>query len=164
MANIIYSTQQQLFHRQAPPQCSDLTNHQPNCKCVICQYPWHIIDGFTHLGKKEHPPKFQFAHLFTHITYDKSLFKGKTPCLDGIPNNILKALPTSFHEMLFLFFQQCYQQKSIPKEWKHCTIILHKKGTLTNIRNYGAIALVGTTYKLFTSTLASLLTTFNEHQ
>lgn len=115
IANVIYSTQQQSFHRQ-DSLCSDPTNHQSNCTCAICQYPWHIIYGFT--LEKRTSSDFQLAHLFTYITYDtwlKSLPKGKILGPDRIPDVILKALPRSFHDMLCLLFQQCYQQNQYPK-------------------------------------------------
>jgi hypothetical protein len=44
----------------------------------------------------------------------KKLARGKTPGLDNIPNEILKALHPTFHDMLFLFFRQCYHQKTYP--------------------------------------------------
>lgn len=80
---------------------------------------------------------------------------GKLCKLDSVPNDILKALPNNLHNMMYLFFLQCYHHKAIPGEWKHSiTILLHRKDK--------PIALACIIYKLFMSTLTSILTTFGE--
>lgn len=92
----------------------------------------------------------------------ENLSKGKTPCLDEILNKILKALLRDFHDMMFPFFLQCYNQKSITKKWKHSTIVLlHKKDNPSITTNYKLIALACTIYKL-SATLPSLLTIFRK--
>ena len=96
----------------------------------------------------------------------KQLSKNKTPSPDKIPNSILRNLPHQFHTMLFLFFLHCYKQKTIPTSWKtNHTILLYKKGIPTLLSNHRPIALANTIYKLFTSTLTTLLSSYEEqHQ
>ena len=75
-------------------------------------------------------------------------------------------MPASFHHILFLFFTHCYKQKQIPTSWKiSLTILLYKKGDPSLLRNHRPIALANTIYKLFTSTLTLILSTYGErHQ
>ena len=96
----------------------------------------------------------------------KQLSKNKTPGLDKIPNSILRNLPHRFHTMLFLFFLHCYKQKTIPTSWKIShTILLYKKSNPTLLSNHRPSALANTIYKLFTSTLTTLLSSYGEkHQ
>ena len=87
----------------------------------------------------------------------------KTPGPDKIPNVILKNMPPRFHKLLLLLFKHCYKQKKIPKSWKtSLTILLYKKGNPHNLTNYRPIALANTIYKLFTSTLTSILSAYGE--
>ena len=106
------------------------------------------------------------AASFTRIVYDRclqNLSNGKSCGPDNIPNDILKALPGNFHDMIYLFFLQCYHKKEISSKWKHSIIIfLYKKDNPIIVTNYISVVLACTIYKLFTSTLTSILTTFGE--
>ena len=65
--------------------------------------------------------------------------------------------------MIYLFFQHCYKKREIPNTWKHSkTILLHKKDNPLHLGNYRPIALANTLYKLFTSTITTLLTSYGE--
>jgi hypothetical protein len=65
--------------------------------------------------------------------------------------------------MLFLLFTHCYKQQSIPSSWKNSnTILLYKKGQSYQLSNHRPIALANTIYKLFTSTLTTLLSSYGE--
>ena len=128
------------------------------------KYPWHSLQGI--ILEKRGNPNTHISKQFTREVYDcciKRLTKGKAPGPDNIPNDIIKALPTPWQDLLYLFFQQCYKQKKIPQYWKHSkTILLHKKDDPTHITNYRPIALANTIYKLYTSTLTTLLTSYGE--
>jgi hypothetical protein len=71
-----------------------------------------------------------------------------------------------FHTLLVLFFTHCYKQKRILASWKTShTILLYKKGNPHCLSSHRPIALANTIYKLFTSTLTSILSTYGErHQ
>ena len=87
----------------------------------------------------------------------------QAPGPDNIPNDILKSLLSKWQDLLFLFFQQCYTQQEIPTYWKQSkTILLHKIDDPIHLANYRPIALANTIYKLFTSTITSLLTSYGE--
>ena len=132
--------------------------------CAIRKYPWHSQDGI--ILDKRGPHNSQIGTKFNKEIYDncvKRLPKGKTPGPDNIPNDIIKILPTQCQNLIFLFFLHCYKQQEIPTSWKHSkTILLHKKDDPTKLNNYRPIALANTIYKLFTSTLTTLLTSYGE--
>ena len=72
-------------------------------------------------------------------------------------------MPPRFHKLLFLFFKHCYKQKQIPASWKtSLTVLLYKKGDLSQLTNHRPIALANTIYKLYTSTLTSILYAYGE--
>ena len=75
-------------------------------------------------------------------------------------------MPPKFHELLFLFFTQCYKQKQILASWKTSyTILLYKKRDPSILLNHRPIALANTIYKLFTSSFTSILSSYGEkHQ
>ena len=164
IAQEIYQTQQKSFQRQAP-LCDDTTDHPDTCICAVRKYPWHSQQGF--ILDKRGPPNAQISQQFTREIYDsciKRLTRGKIHGPDNIPNDILKVLPPPWHNLIFLFFRQCYKQKTIPHHWKHSkTILLHKKDDPIHLANYRPLALANTIYKLYTSTLTTLLTNYGEH-
>jgi hypothetical protein len=163
VASEIFHTQQSSSQRQAP-NCEDTTDHPATCTCAVRKYPWHTQDGI--ILDKRGPHGTQITTQFTRTTYDKCikrLTKGKAPGPDNIPNDIIKTLPPQCHDLIFLFFQHCYKQREIPTQWKHSkTILLHKKEDPTQLANYRPIALANTIYKLYTSTLTTLLTSYGE--
>jgi hypothetical protein len=145
--------------------------HQPyhprNYTCQVRQYPWHDFNGYILENRGNN--NSTISTLFSRETYDlclKYLSKNKTLGPDQIPNSILKNMPTRFHNMLFFFFSHCYKQKTIPSYWKHSnTVLLYKKSNPSQLTNQRPIALANTIYKLFTSTLTSLLSSYGEkHQ
>jgi hypothetical protein len=147
--------------------CTYQSQHPLDCTCQVRQYPWHDITGF--ILQKRGKSTNTLSSLFSRETYDlcvKHLSKNKTPGLDQIPNSILKNMPTRFHNMLFLLFTHYYKQKSIPATWKNSnTILLYKKGHPYQLTNHRPIALANTIYKLFTSILTTLLSSYGKkHQ
>jgi hypothetical protein len=68
-----------------------------------------------------------------------------------------------FQKLLFLFFKHCYKQKQIRTSWKTSLIVLlYKKDDPSQLTNHRSIALANTIYKLYTSTLISILSTYGE--
>ena len=72
----------------------------------------------------------------------------------------------NFQKLLFLFFTHCYKQHQILASWKtSLTILLFKKDDPSQLTNHRPIALANTIYKLFTSTITSILSAYGEqHQ
>ena len=72
-------------------------------------------------------------------------------------------MPSRFHKLLFLLFKHYYKQKQIPASWKtSLTILLYKKCDSSQLTNHRPIALANTIYKLYTSTLTSIISTYGE--
>jgi hypothetical protein len=68
-----------------------------------------------------------------------------------------------FHKLFFLFFKHCYKQKQIHASWKtSLTVLLYKKCDPSQLTNHRPIALANTIYKLYTSTLTSILSAYGE--
>jgi hypothetical protein len=159
--------QQSISNRPTVPTCSYQPDHPYHCLCGVRQYPWHDLNGYT--IEKRGEASIPLHTYLDQQTYDlclKNLTNGKTPGPDIIPNAILKGMPPKFHKLLFLFFSHCYKQKQIPASWKtSLTILLYKKGNPHNLANHRPIALANTIYKLFTSTLTCILSSYGEkHQ
>jgi hypothetical protein len=96
--------QQSILNQPATPTCHHQPNHDPKCICGIRQYPWHNLKGF--ILEKRGDTNASIASTFDRNTYD--LGNNKAPRLDNIPNSLLKNMPTQYHDLLFLLFQQCY--------------------------------------------------------
>jgi len=130
---------------------------------IYCR-SWHDLDGFV--IDKRGTPQTPLHKYFDQETYDlclKHLSNNKAPGLDKIPNSILKNMPESFHKLLFLFFTHYYKQKQIPASRKlSLTILIYKKGDPWLLTNHRPIALANTIYKLFTSTLTLILSSYGE--
>jgi hypothetical protein len=73
-----------------------------------------------------------------------------------------KSTTNNFRDMMYLFFLQCYHHKEFSSVWKHSITILRHKKNPTIITKYKPIALACTIYKVFTSMIASIFTTFKE--
>ena len=156
--------QQSISNRPTVPTCHRQSTHPQNCTCSVRQYPWHDFDGF--IIERRGEPQIPLHQYFDQATYDlclKNLGNNKAPGPDKIPNSILKNMPPRFHRLLFSFFAHCYKQKQIPASWKtSLTVLLYKKGDPTQLTNHRPIALANTIYKLYTSTLTSILSAYGE--
>ena len=111
-------------------------------------------------------PATTISTIFDQSTYNACLNGSKTrrePGPDGVPNEILKALPSSFHDMLFALFRLQLRLGLTCPSWKHSeTILLYKAGDPTNLSNHRPIGLANTVYKLWTSCLQVCLSRYCE--
>lgn len=74
----------------------------------------------------------------------------KAPGEDGITNEILKACLDHVIEAITNLFNNILTEEIIPQQWTSSTIILlHKKGSKTEINNYRPISLISNLYKIF---------------
>ena len=82
---------------------------------------------------------------------------------DGIPNEVLKSLPHSYHDLLYdLFRLQLKLRRTLPSWKTSTTILIHKKGDATILSNFRPIGLANCAYKLWTACLTDLLGGFCE--
>jgi hypothetical protein len=135
--------QQSHINKPTIPTCYYHPNHQQNCTCAVRQYLWHDLDGY--IIDKRGDANIPLHTYFDYGIYSlclKNLANGKTPGPDTIPN---------------------FKQRQIPTSWKtSLTILLYKKSDPTLLSNHRPIVLANTIYKLFTSTLSTILSGYGE--
>ena len=104
--------------------------------------------------------------ILDRATLDKvilNLSRGKKSGPDEIPNELLQNLPDdAIHTIHNLFIQMWITGKT-PTSWKQSnTILLYKKDDSLDTGNYRPIALSNAIYKLWTSTITEVLSTYAE--
>uniref|UniRef100_A0A914WUD7 Reverse transcriptase domain-containing protein n=1 Tax=Plectus sambesii TaxID=2011161 RepID=A0A914WUD7_9BILA len=81
---------------------------------------------------------------------------GTSPGYDGITAKALSADAESLAPILTHLFNNCLDYSSIPEGFASAkTILLYKKGDVTDIKNYSPISLLNTTYKVFTKVIGN---------
>ena len=102
--------------------------------------------------------------LLTRECYDRCLSQAqnrRSPGPNGIPNEILKHLPQEFHDMLYDAFRLFLLTGHAPPSWKHSeTILLHKSGDPTLLKNWRPIGLADSAGKLYHAVLADAIYRF----
>ena len=105
------------------------------------------------------------SHL-NRFTFDMCLRRAKNNKSAGPdmwPNELLKHLPESHLNMLFAFFKLCWKTGHTPDKWKVSeTILIYKKGPITDPSNYRPIALHSNLYKLWTRVVHSVIYSYAE--
>ena len=84
---------------------------------------------------------------------------------DNIPNEIIKYMSKSnqFLKLITKILNICIKQKKIPEMWKKSNIYtIYKKENPNNPLNYRPIALLCTTYKLYSTIITKRLSNFME--
>ena len=104
----------------------------------------------------------------------RKLATGKAPGPDGIPNEIIRYLPTQMHDLIYNFFKLSSRIEYIPYTWcvsATCLIYKPHKQDPHNPGCYRPIALMNCILKLWTSILAIIgveltepVGTINDHQ
>ena len=109
----------------------------------------------------EHFPLFTTENIFQAI---KDAPKGSSPGPDRITYETLKILPDHYKNLLPQFFNEILNNRSIPPSWRtSTTTLIPKTGSPLELKNYRPIALLDTTYKIFTKILARYTTETLEH-
>ncbi|CAD6200156.1 unnamed protein product [Caenorhabditis auriculariae] len=73
---------------------------------------------------------------------------------DNISSELLKAGGDSLYRLLARHFSKYLSEASIPEQWKTSkTILIPKKGDLTDLNNFRPISLLSVVYKLFTKVI-----------
>ena len=89
----------------------------------------------------------------------KAMKSGKAPGADGVTAEMLKADVNVTAPILTEIFKQIWEESQIPEEWKTGLIFkLPKKGDLGDCNNWGGIALLSLTSKVFSRIVLSRLT------
>ena len=86
---------------------------------------------------------------------------------DNIPNEIIEILfeVEQFQQVLLKIINTCIYKKRIPKQWKKSHIYtIYKKDNPNNPLNYRPIALMSTTYKIYSSLITKRLSDYMEEK
>ena len=92
------------------------------------------------------------------MTYQRAS-TGKTPGINTIPNEIIKFLPDTTHDILYSLFQIMAKHSYIPRKWCiSATKLIYKpnKTDPNNPTNYRPIALMTCILKIWTSILTTI--------
>ena len=90
----------------------------------------------------------------------KRMKNGKAGGADGVLAEYLKLGITEISPLLAKLFTNCLRQGKIPKDWNHAKIVLlHKKGSKEDLKNYRPISLLPVIYKTFMEVIAARLKT-----
>ena len=136
--------------------------HTPNAK-----YPW-ATEGCPDPIILTPPPDLPTTLLdtITRADYDlciKKCGKGKATGPDNIPGELIRNMPSEFHNALFLIFTLLARVKTTPTTWLQSkTVLIYKKGDPHIMDNYRPIALANHLYKIWTAIIAQILTEFAE--
>ena len=80
----------------------------------------------------------------------KAMKNGKAAGADNIPAEVLKVDPYILADILLPLFQDIWQTKTFPKEWKEGIIVkVPKKGDLSQCRNWRGVTLLAVISKIF---------------
>lgn len=105
-------------------------------------------------------------HMMDRATLDDCighLARGKKTGEDGVPNELIQILPEDMKAAIHNLFTLMWVTGRTPKIWKTSnTILLFKKGDKLDPANYRPISIANTIYKLWTSTVTSVLSTYAE--
>ncbi|CAL8110658.1 unnamed protein product [Orchesella dallaii] len=93
----------------------------------------------------------------------KSLKLKKSPGIDGIRNEFLRALPITWINHVTLLFNSILTTEELPADLIDIEVVMiYKKGEPTDPRNYRGISLINTVLKIFTSIMLKRLETWVE--
>ncbi|GFV74002.1 retrovirus-related Pol polyprotein from type-2 retrotransposable element R2DM [Trichonephila clavipes] len=124
--------------------------------------PWAIPDDFPFPTYPEPvADDFLTAPFVASEVWDKlSHLSDSAPGPDGIRYSVLKNRDPGAH-LLTAVFNRVQQSASVPQAWKNSRVVLiFKKGDPLNISNWRPISLLNTMGKIFSSVLASRLSSW----
>lgn len=127
-------------------------SHSPNTNLIdICSDDKKVLNQ----GSEEIPD-------ITPDEVKNALFKmknNKAPGEDEITVDAIKLGGDQLIKTLASLFNLCLTNGTIPKQWNNAvTILLHKKGNITDLQNYRPISLLSHLYKIFMKIICNRLT------
>ena len=91
----------------------------------------------------------------------KKLKNFKSPGIDNIPAELIKAGGTALTKELHRLISAIWRKEELPKEWKTSVIFkIYKKGDNSDCNNYGGISLLPTCYKVLSNILLTRLSVY----
>jgi len=129
-----------------------------------------VVEYFTNLYKKTENAEEETQEISQNsgdlptilpeevIAAIKGMKNGKAGGADGVLAEYLKIGISEIAPILAQLFTNCLRQGKIPKDWNHARIILlHKKGSKEDLKNYRPISLLPVIYKAFMRIIAERL-------
>ena len=156
----------------APPGHSKTGNYLPSDRDPLSQQaPWTTTGPDTYkletVGQQQQHTTELTPLIMETTTYNnciKHLARNKQPGPDGIPNELLGALPNEWHQTIHKLFTLMWILGETPTCWKtSTTIMLYKKGDHTNPANYRPIGLNNTMGKLWTAMTTTAIACYAEN-
>ena len=156
----------------APPGHSKTGNYLPSDRDPLSQQaPWTTTGPDTFkletVGQQQQHTTELTPLIMETTTYNnciKHLARNKQPGPDGIPNELLGALPNEWHQTIHKLFTLMWILGETPTCWKtSTTIMLYKKGDHTNPANYRPIGLNNTMGKLWTAMTTTAIACYAEN-
>lgn len=94
----------------------------------------------------------------------KKLKNGKSPGIDQIPSELLKAGTQPLKEHIHELIRKIWEEENLPKDWKSVIVIpIHKKGDIWNCDNYRGISLISCAYKILANIIYKRLAPYAEN-
>ena len=132
-------------------------------------YPWTQAgapDPMRKLARPNSTPASLLPGITDPMNYRECLnhlARNKAPGPDGIPNELLQALPDTLQQAIHQLMILMWTKAEIPRHWTASeTVLLPKKGDPLLIKNKRPIALSNTIYKLYTSLVTLNIVLFSE--
>jgi hypothetical protein len=141
-----------------------------NITRTLAQYmPWLQTtnpDPIEHPELTFKPDNNTIFEKFTRDIYNEtlnSLSNNKAEGPDGVPNEIIKALPPRIHDIIYRSMQYMWETGVTLEEWMQSyMILLHKKDDPIELGNWRPICLANTMYKLWTSNVTRVMADYAE--
>ena len=93
----------------------------------------------------------------------RTLRNGKAPGIDQITSEAIKARGNILLQRIHSLLQTIWRTERIPSVWKKAVVIpIHKKGYISECKNYHAISLLSIVGKVFTKIIRSRLQKYRE--
>jgi len=93
----------------------------------------------------------------------EKLTRHKSPGIDQILAELLKAGSRTFCSEIHKFINSVWNREELPQEWKESvTVPIYKKGDKTDFRNYRGLSILSTTYKILSNMLLSRMAPYAE--
>ena len=138
---------------------------QPPITPLSGNVPWGTASaGLTPCTLRTVPEEMRHTPLRSFLTKEAftrclfSMHNRRAAGPNGIPAEILKHLPQEYHNLLYDACCLYLETGQAPPSWKHSeTILLHKKGDPTILKNWRPIGLADSAGKLYHAVLADCL-------
>lgn len=120
----------------------------------VCERQDQTLPKITNQGSEEMP---EITPHEVEIALSE-MKNNKSPGDDGVVIEAIRLGGNKIIQTLAKLFTECLCQGTTPSQWNNAVIVLlHKKGDITDLKNYRPISLLSHMYKLFTKIITKRL-------